>query len=301
MSWKWRQWRAECWVQDRQRVERWQRRRRRFGRFVAFLGLLLIGGPGAFIGLVCSGGGIAAAARADRAVPDAGPRRVADLPAVPERLVVAQTDEYARHLARARPSTFPHFTAARDYWGAVSTACGVTTQEYAFNAGQQITLGMLGAGHTAEQVAEGRLRRHAGPLHRVALLDRHARGSLRRRDRRASWPASSAARRGSSSRSAPGCSSCGRARRCGAARHPQVGAARRAQRSSTASRRCARRPPGWWPRRRRQGHGPPARLGRRRDAGRAAGQRRRDRVDGRAGSFIVTLPRGDAFTRAWSA
>ena len=31
----------------------------------------------------------------------------------------------------------------------------MTTQEYAFNAGQQITLGILGAGHTADQVLKG--------------------------------------------------------------------------------------------------------------------------------------------------
>jgi hypothetical protein len=74
---------------------------------------------------------------------------------VPEHLVVAHADAYARHLAQSRPSTFPHFTAARDYWGAVSTACGVSTQEYAFNPGQQITLGLLGAGHTADQVLKG--------------------------------------------------------------------------------------------------------------------------------------------------
>ena len=158
MNWQWpqwRQWRSETWVRDRQRAERWQRGSRRFSRFVAFLGLLLIGGPSAFIGIICSGGGTQPPR--DMIAPFVMPARDESLTflTVPERLVVAQTDEYARHLAHARPSTFPYFTAARDYWGAVNTACGVTTQEYAFNAGQQITLGMLGAGHTAEQVLKG--------------------------------------------------------------------------------------------------------------------------------------------------
>ena len=53
------------------------------------------------------------------------------------------------------PSTFPHFTAAQDYWGAMSTACGVTTREYAFDNSQQMALGVLGAGYTAEQVLKG--------------------------------------------------------------------------------------------------------------------------------------------------
>ena len=54
---QWRQWRAEHWVRDRERAQRRQRGRRRFSRLVAFLGLALIGGPSAFIGVVCSGGG----------------------------------------------------------------------------------------------------------------------------------------------------------------------------------------------------------------------------------------------------
>ena len=155
MNWTWRRWRSESWVRDRERVERWQRGRRRFSRFVAFLGLLLIGGPSAFIGIICSGGGTQPPR--EMIAPFPMPARDESLTflTVPERLVVAQTDEYARHLAHARPSTFPYFTAARDYWGAVNTACGVTTQEYAFNAGQQITLGILGAGHTAEQILKG--------------------------------------------------------------------------------------------------------------------------------------------------
>ena len=132
MNWRWpqwRQWRAESWVRDRERAERWQRGRRRFSRFVAFLGLLLIGGPSAFIGIVCSGGGTQPPR--EMIAPFPMPARDESLTflTVPERLVVAQTDEYARHLAQARPSTFPYFTAARDYWGAVSTACGVTTQD----------------------------------------------------------------------------------------------------------------------------------------------------------------------------
>ena len=36
-----------------------------------------------------------------------------------------------------------------------STACGVTTHEYAFDNSQQIALGVLGAGYTAEQVLKG--------------------------------------------------------------------------------------------------------------------------------------------------
>jgi len=158
MSWQWpawERWRARRWVSDRDRVERRQRRRRGVGRLVGFVGLLLVGGPGAFIGIICSGGG--SQPPRDLIAPFAMPARDESLTflSVPERLVVSQTDEYARHLANGRPSTFPHFSAARDYWAAVSTACGVTTREYPFNAGQQITLGVLGSGHTAEHILKG--------------------------------------------------------------------------------------------------------------------------------------------------
>ena len=171
--------------------------------------------------------------------------------AVPERLVVAQTDEYARHLAQARPSTFPHFTAARDYWGAVNTACGVTTQEYAFNAGQQITLGILGAGHTAEQVLKGVYEGTIGrftewlfstdtPEDRFAADTVARAGPLRARRAVAAVPVRRAA-----------AAAVGGRRRCGGRTSSASGSAAPCSASSTASRRCARPPPGWWPRRRR--------------------------------------------------
>lgn len=155
MKWWPRRWRAETWVRDREKAERWQRRRRRVSRLIAFLGLLLIGGPGLFVGVVCSGGG--RQPQREVIAPFAMPARDESLTflTVPERLVVAQADEFARHLAGHPPSTFPHVTAARAYWGAYEAACGVTTREYAFNPGQQITLAMLGAGHTAEQLLKG--------------------------------------------------------------------------------------------------------------------------------------------------
>jgi hypothetical protein len=155
MNWPWQTWRAESWVRDRQRADRWRRARKRLGRVVAFLGLLLIGGPTAFIGIVCSGSG--GQPPRELIAPFPMPARDESLTflAVPERLVVAQADEYARFVASHRPSAFPHFRAARDYWGAFHVACGVTTQEYPFNLGQQITLGVLGAGHTAEQLVKG--------------------------------------------------------------------------------------------------------------------------------------------------
>jgi hypothetical protein len=155
MSWWRRDWRAGSWVQDRARQERRQRGRKRFARFVAFLGLLLIGGPAAFIGVVCSGSGTQLPR--DMIAPFPMPARDEGRTflRVPEHLVVAQTDEYAQHLARFQPSTFPHFTAARAYWGAMSTACGVTTREYPFDNSQQLALGALGAGYTAEQVIKG--------------------------------------------------------------------------------------------------------------------------------------------------
>ena len=114
---QWRQWNADSWVRDRERTQRRQRGRRRFSRLVAFLGLALIGGPSAFIAVVCSGGGTQPPR--EMIAPFPMPARDESLTflTVPERLVVSQTDEYARHLAQGRPSTFPYFTAARQVPG----------------------------------------------------------------------------------------------------------------------------------------------------------------------------------------
>ena len=150
-----RRWRAESWVQDRERAGRWQRRRRRVSRLVGILGLLLLGGPAAYIGVQCSGSGTQPPRELIAPAPMPARDESLTFLAVPERLVVFQAGEFAEHLGRSRPSTFPHFTAAGAYWDAFGTACGVTRHEYAFNAGQQITLGLLGAGHTAEQVLKG--------------------------------------------------------------------------------------------------------------------------------------------------
>ena len=115
----------------------------------------------------------------------------------------------------------------------------------------------------------------------------------------ASWPASSARRRGSSFRSGRGCSSCGRARRCGA-RTSSASGERRAVLSveysvkalcASAARLVAATPPdkdtarlhAW------VGGATPAVL-------QANGAEIVSTVG--PGSFIVTLPRGDAFTRS---
>jgi hypothetical protein len=166
MAWwpQWRAWRAEQWVDDRKRAERWQRRNRRFGRLVAFSGLLLLGGPAAFIGVVCSGSGSQPPRELIAPVPMPARDESLTFLGVPERVVIQQTDEYASHLAKARPSTFPYLEAAQDYWGSWNTACGVTTQEYAFNNGQQMSLGLLGAGYTADLVLKGAYENTLGRL-----------------------------------------------------------------------------------------------------------------------------------------
>ncbi len=236
-----RRWRADSWVDDRERAARRQRSRRRLGRLFAFLGLLLIGGPGAFIGIVCSGGGSQAAARSDRAVPDAGPRRVADLPDG-ARAPRGGADRRVR--AAPRPVAAEHVPAlhrrsrllGRDQHRLRRHHAGVRLQSRPADHARPAR----GRPH-GRAADQGHLRRHARPRRRVAVLERHARGSLRRRDRRASWHASSAARRGSSSPSGRACSSSGRRRRCGARTSCASGSAGSCSAPSTASSRCARR------------------------------------------------------------
>ena len=175
----------------------------------------------------------------------------------------------------------------------------MTTQEYAFNAGQQITLGMLGAGHTAEQVLKGVYEGTMGRFTEWLFStdtpeDRFAAatvGELARFERGAPWQQFPFG-----------------------ARLQQLWAGtpmwgphviRKWERRAVLSVEyglkavCVVRGPAARRDAARQGHGPAARLGRRRDARRCCRPTapRSSRPSG-PGSFIVTLPRGDAFTRS---
>ena len=69
---------------------------------------------------------------------------------LPEWYIVYSADEYAAFLARNRPSAFPYFGAARQYWGYYATACDVTKRSYGFDTGYHAMLGVIGASFTIE-------------------------------------------------------------------------------------------------------------------------------------------------------
>ena len=298
MNWTWRRWRSESWVRDRERAERWQRGRRRFSRFVAFLGLLLIGGPSAFIGIICSGGGTQPPREMIAPFPmPARDESLTFLDGTRQRLVVAQTDEYAVTWRRGaqRISLFhrgPRLLGRRQH-GVRRDDAGVRLQCRPADH----------AGHPRRRAhrradPEGRHEGDARPLHRVAAL-RPTRPRIALPPRpSANWPASSAARRGSSSRSGRGVQQLwagtpmwgphvirnGSAVPCSASRTGVKALARPAARlvAATPPDKDTARLHAW--------------VGGA-DAGRwlQATGAEMSRPSG-PGSFIVTLPRGDAFT-----
>lgn len=69
---------------------------------------------------------------------------------LPEWYIVYSADEYAGFLGRNRPSAFPYFGAARQYWGLFAAACGATKRTYPFESGHHVMLGIIGASFTIE-------------------------------------------------------------------------------------------------------------------------------------------------------
>ena len=132
------------------------RRKRRWLRKLFALALIaLIVGPAAFIGTQCYGNGTPAAA---------APGPLAEFPAareesftfltLPEWFIVFSSEEYGRFIGRDAPSAFPYLGSIGQYWTAYDAVCEVTRPHYPFQAGYHVMLGVIGASFTAENVVK---------------------------------------------------------------------------------------------------------------------------------------------------
>jgi hypothetical protein len=120
---------------------------------VALLGL----GPVAFIATRCYGNGPAPADIAGplAAYPGAARDESFTFLTLPEWLIVYSTEEYGVFIERNPPSGYPYFGAIGQYWRAFDAVCAITRREYPFQAGYQVMLGVIGASFTAENVVKG--------------------------------------------------------------------------------------------------------------------------------------------------
>jgi hypothetical protein len=83
---------------------------------------------------------------------------------LPEWYVVFSADEYAAFLDGHRPSDFPYFEAAQQFWQGYYGVCRTTRERYPFNSGTHLMLAVVGASFTAENVVKGLYENTVGRL-----------------------------------------------------------------------------------------------------------------------------------------
>jgi hypothetical protein len=131
------------------------------GRVIKAIGLVVLAlavAPALFIVVRCSGSGSQPA----NAVPElargiTGYARGESLTflTLPEWFIVYSTEEYAHFIGQHRPSGFPYLGSIGQYWSCYGSVCAVTKREYAFDAGYNTMLGVIGKSFTVENVIKG--------------------------------------------------------------------------------------------------------------------------------------------------
>ena len=74
---------------------------------------------------------------------------------LPEWYIVYSLDEYAAFIAQNPPSRFPYFGAVGQFWQSYSDVCAVTRDRYSFNSSYHLSLVVIGASFTVENVLKG--------------------------------------------------------------------------------------------------------------------------------------------------
>lgn len=129
--------------------------------------VVAVASPIVFITSRCYGEGFQPAMRrpaAARDIPNYTRDEAYSFWALPHWIVVYSTDEYARHIASAPPSSFPYFSAVGQFWRQYGGVCSVTKNEYAFDAGHHTMLGIVGLGFSTEFAIKGVYERTIGWL-----------------------------------------------------------------------------------------------------------------------------------------
>jgi hypothetical protein len=74
---------------------------------------------------------------------------------LPEWYIVYSTEEYASVLERERPSGFAYFAAVGQYWCTYNRVYEMTKGRYPFNLGNHVSLLVIGASFSAENILKG--------------------------------------------------------------------------------------------------------------------------------------------------
>jgi FAD/FMN-containing dehydrogenase len=75
--------------------------------------------------------------------------------ALPEWYIVFNGDEYAQYLKENKPSGFPYFKSANEFWHLKSEVKKITTNKYPFNMGYNVMLWVIGSSYTVELWIKG--------------------------------------------------------------------------------------------------------------------------------------------------
>ena len=73
----------------------------------------------------------------------------------PEWYLVFNPQEYAAFLAKNKPSRFPYFRSIGQFWSGYCQVYGATKNHYPFNAGDHLTIGVIGVSFTLEYAVKG--------------------------------------------------------------------------------------------------------------------------------------------------
>ncbi len=74
---------------------------------------------------------------------------------LPEWYIVYSADEYAAFVREQPPSRFPYLAAVGQYWQSYYDVCAITRERYTFNSGYHLSLAVIGASFTVENLARG--------------------------------------------------------------------------------------------------------------------------------------------------
>lgn len=83
---------------------------------------------------------------------------------LPEWYIVYSADEYAAFVTENPPSQFPYFGAIGQYWRSYYDVCAITREQYPFNSGYHLTLAVIGASFTVENILKGLYENTVGRL-----------------------------------------------------------------------------------------------------------------------------------------
>jgi hypothetical protein len=83
---------------------------------------------------------------------------------LPEWYIVYNTEEYARFTAAKSPSRFPYVGSIRQYWRYYGAMCDATAGTYPFSAGNHVMLSVIGSSFTIEYLLKGLYENTIGRL-----------------------------------------------------------------------------------------------------------------------------------------